>query len=59
MSSEEKSKALIERDGFDDTEDGVEGADEQQYDGRVIQGEKLKFSNDFVWLTPDDEEFPH
>lgn len=58
MSSEEKSKALIERDGFDDTEDGVEGADEQQYDGRVIQGEKLKFSNDFVWLTPDDEEFP-
>jgi hypothetical protein len=59
MSSEDdgKSKALIERDGFDDTEDGVEGADEQQYDGRVIQGEKLKFSNDSVWLTPDDEEF--
>jgi hypothetical protein len=60
MSSEDdgKSKALIERDGFDDTEDGVEGAGEQQYDGRVIQGEKLKFSNDSVWLTPDDEEFP-
>ena len=44
-------------DGFDDAEDRTEGEDEQRSD-RVIQGEKLSFSNDFVWLTSDDEEFP-
>ena len=53
----EKKNLPATVDGFDDVEDGVEGADEQRSD-RVIQGERLTFSNDFVWLTGDDEEFP-
>jgi hypothetical protein len=54
---EEKKILPAVVDGFDDAEDRVEGEDEQ-HSGRVIQGEKLTFSNDFVWLAGDDEEIP-
>jgi hypothetical protein len=59
MSNEEgkEKNPPVTIDGFDDDEDGVEGEDER-HSGRVIQGEKLSFSNDFVWLTADDEEVP-
>jgi hypothetical protein len=42
-------------DGFDSE---PEAADDQDANGarRVIQGDKLKFSNDFVWVSGSDEE---
>src|SRR6516165_10808803 len=43
---------------FDEIEDErVEGDDTEQ-SNRVIQGTRLVFGNDFVWMTSDDEEFP-
>jgi len=44
-------------DGFAGFEDGIEGGDEQ-VSNRRIEGLQLKFSNDFRWLLPEDEEFP-
>ena len=51
---EDDKDHLHETDGFDDAEDGVEGESEQPQ--RVIQGEKINFTNDFTWVTVDDEE---
>lgn len=46
-------------DGFDGVEnDGVEDEEGQPANNRVVQGTRLGFSNDFVWLIHDDEEFP-
>jgi hypothetical protein len=49
-------------DAFDfDTrvEEGVEGGDAQLASApRVIEGGRLSFSNDFVWLLGGVEEFP-
>jgi hypothetical protein len=44
-------------DGFDGFEDGVEG-DDQQERTSVIQGTLVRFTNDFVWMTNDDDELP-
>jgi hypothetical protein len=45
-------------DAFDEIEDErVEGEDDEQA-GRIIQGRRLQFGNDFIWMTSDDEEFP-
>jgi hypothetical protein len=54
----DESKNLPVLDGFDEIEnEGVEGEDEGQQGGRIIQGTRLLFTNDFVWMTSDDEEF--
>jgi hypothetical protein len=46
-------------DGFDGVEnDGVEDEEGQPSNNRVIQGSRLGFTNDFTWVTGDDEEFP-
>jgi hypothetical protein len=45
-------------DGFEGYEDSVEGGEEQQTSGRVIQGELVKFTNEATWITRDDEELP-
>lgn len=55
--SDDVKENLPAVDGFDDAEDRTEGVEEQQ-SGRIIQGERLRFTNDFVWVTGDDEEFP-
>jgi hypothetical protein len=45
-------------DAFDEVEDErVDGEDDEQA-GRIIQGIRLMFGNDFIWTTSDDEEFP-
>jgi hypothetical protein len=42
-------------DNFEGWEDGVEGSDRPQGVG-IIQGIKIKFSNEATWLQRDDEE---
>jgi hypothetical protein len=54
--SEDLKKNLPAPDGFDDAEDRTEGEDEQH--SRVIQGERLVFTNEAKWLIGGDEEFP-
>jgi hypothetical protein len=51
----EKQIATVTVDGIDGYEDGVEGDDRPQ-GGRVIQGERLAFSNDFTWVTGGGEK---
>jgi hypothetical protein len=59
MSNEEELKKPSLVDGFDNTEEGVEGDNNVELPStqRVIHGDRLSFSNDFVWLV-DEEEFP-
>jgi hypothetical protein len=59
MSNEEMMKKPPLVDGFENTEEGVEGDNNAGLPStqRVIQGDRLAFSNDFVWLV-GDEEFP-
>jgi hypothetical protein len=58
MTDESKNLPAV-LDGFDEIEnEGVEGEDDGQQGGRIIQGTRLLFTNDFAWMTSDDEEFP-
>jgi hypothetical protein len=43
-------------DGFDGYEDRIEGEDQDQSFGRVIQGEKWSFTADGKWMNDSDEE---
>ena len=43
---------------FDEIEDERVEEDDTEQSNRVIQGTRLVFGNDFVWMTSDDEEFP-
>jgi hypothetical protein len=43
-------------DGFDGFEDRVEGEEQEQSFGRVIQGEKWLFTADGKWMNDSDEE---
>jgi len=45
-------------DGFDGFEDGMEGSDEQQLNSRHIQGQLIKFTLDYRWVTKDGDELP-
>jgi hypothetical protein len=55
---QKKNLPAIPFDDFDTIEnEGVEGDDAEQ-SNRVIQGTRLTFGNDFIWMTSDDEEFP-
>ena len=58
-SDDETKKNLPAVDGFDGIEnDGVEDEEGQLSTDRVIQGKRLGFTNDFVWMIGNDEEFP-
>jgi hypothetical protein len=52
---EKKPDDLPVSDGFDGFEDGIEGADGQET-SRIIQGTLVRFTNDFAWMTNDDDE---
>jgi hypothetical protein len=52
MSNEVAKK--IELDGFEGYEDATEGA--QERGGQVIQGQRVKFTNEATWETDDGEE---
>jgi hypothetical protein len=53
-----KNVPAVSFDDFDIVEnEAVEDTDDKQSD-RVIQGTRLVFTNDFVWETSDEEEFP-
>lgn len=57
MTDESKNLPML-LDGFDEIEnEGIEGEDDGQHGGLIIQGTRLLFTNDFVWMTSDDEEF--
>jgi hypothetical protein len=59
MSNEKEVPKLPLVDGFDNTEDGVEGDNSAGLSTqRMIHGERLTFSNDFLWLLGEDVEFP-
>jgi hypothetical protein len=61
MSNEDlKKPPLVDAFDFDSgAEEGVEGGDARAPSTqRVIQGERLSFTNDFIWLIGADEEFP-
>lgn len=45
-------------DGFDAYEDAIEGEEEQSPSGRVIQGTRLKFTNEACWIDDADNELP-
>jgi hypothetical protein len=55
MTDDEVNDNLPAVDGFDDAEDRTEGQGQQS--DRVVQGDRLKFTNDSIWVTGDDEEF--
>jgi hypothetical protein len=61
MSSEEV-KQQTRMDAFDydaNAEEGVEGSDARlPATTRVIQGDRLSFTNDFIWLVGTDQELP-
>jgi hypothetical protein len=42
-------------DGFDGYEDAIEGSDQQERPS-IIQGTLVRFTNDFCWMTSDDDE---
>jgi hypothetical protein len=54
MSSEVAKKAPQEIDGFDGYEDAAEG--EQERAGQIIQGSRVKFTNEATWETDDETE---
>ncbi|HET9801229.1 MAG TPA: hypothetical protein VFP82_06040, partial [Chthoniobacterales bacterium] len=45
-------------DGFATFNDEVEGCDEQQPSTRIIQGTRIKFTNEAKWCTDTDAEMP-
>jgi hypothetical protein len=53
--SKEIQKLSPKLDGFDGYEDQIEGR-EQSQGGGIIQGELVKFANDYTWVTRDGEE---
>ena len=54
MNSEVAKQAATEVDGFEGYEDAAEGT--QERGGQVIQGQRLKFTNEATWETDDGEE---
>jgi hypothetical protein len=54
MRDDEKDKDLPVTDGFEGFEDRIEG-DDQQQPGRLIQGERWAFTNEFVWMNGSGE----
>jgi hypothetical protein len=54
MSGEVAKKSAAELDGFDGYEDGIEGGQERS--GQIIQGHKLKFTNEVTWERDDGQE---
>jgi hypothetical protein len=54
MSNEVAKKAVAEVDGFDGYEDGTEGGRERG--GQVIQGQRIKFTNEATWEKDDGQE---
>src|SRR6476646_7005198 len=55
MSDEVNRNLPAAIDGFRDIEDRTEGDDEQQ-SGRVSQGGRISYTNDYKWQTSNDEE---
>jgi hypothetical protein len=51
-------KTTTTLDGFDGFVDRVEGDEQKQTSGRVIQGRKLGFTGDGKWVDSNDEEIP-
>jgi hypothetical protein len=49
--------SLSSIDSFEGFEDGIEGKEEQQ-SGRIIQGDKVKFTNEAMWVIGEDDELP-
>src|SRR5262245_6656499 len=45
-------------DGFSGFSDEVEGSGEQSAGSRLIQGQQIKFSLDYKWITKDGDELP-
>jgi len=45
-------------DGFEAFTDEIEGNDEQKPSSRIIQGTRVKFTNETKWLTDADAEMP-
>jgi hypothetical protein len=59
MSELESDKNLPAIDSFDGIEnDAVEDEEGQASNNHLIQGRRLAFTNDYLWLIDDDEEFP-
>jgi hypothetical protein len=54
MNSEVAKQTATEVDGFEGYEDAAEGT--QERGGQVIQGQRLKFTNEATWETDDGEE---
>ena len=54
MSNEVTKKKATAIDGFEGYEDAAEGT--QERGGQVIQGQRLKFTNEATWETDDGEE---
>jgi hypothetical protein len=57
MSNELAATPPPSTDSFEGFEDGIEGKEEQQ-SGRIIQGEKVKFTNEAMWVIGEDDELP-
>ena len=45
-------------DGFDTYNDAIEGGEDQAPSGRVIQGMRIKFTNEACWIDDADNELP-
>jgi hypothetical protein len=58
MSDELEKTAKHEIDDFEGFEDAVEGEENWAPSSRVIKGTLLKFTNEYTWVTGEDEELP-
>jgi hypothetical protein len=58
MTNEVAKQEQRDLDGFDSYEDAVEGEEGQSASGRIIQGTRIKFTNEACWVDDADEELP-